>query len=267
MIPLAALASASIEAASTRVEGAPISEGPEEVVPPGEPPEAPPESEPPVEDPVPEPDPPVEDPVEEEEADPAPEDPVEIPGPAEVPESVMEAMAGNLSDADITKDDPWPADHTPKRVGMLHFEDTEPDVGGTTMTAVGSGDLDDLEAEAKAEEILEDELLDNLEARAEAAAEVSFEAELDALDALDAEAGVELELLPADEDDEIDEELDNLLNGAGTIADPPQFEVLSMKVTPGPAQKDDWELHDPPEFDTYVIRVPKGTVITLEKQE
>ena len=297
------------------------------------PPEASPESESPA-DPIPEPDPPIEAPVEDEEEDPIPEDPVEIPGPAEVPESVMEAMAGNLSGT--TTKDSWPADHTPKKVGMLPLEDAEPVEAPEPEEVLTEEEISDVEAEAVAEESLEEEVLDDIEARADAATAEYY--------SMNAEVATEM-------DAGIDEDLDKLLNGAEIVVaeDSEPIEVVVVDTGQGfcpncderasaacengfcatccdnftaeglrsgcslawevgfekdimiatsavrdpinvvvtdtghdaepvvrkVTDQDDWDLHDHQCDgslrcecdDSYVIRVPKGTVITLEKQE
>ncbi|KKN51569.1 hypothetical protein LCGC14_0621110 [marine sediment metagenome] len=246
----------------------------------------------------PEADPPIEDPVDEAS--------VEIPGPAEVPESVMEAMAGNLSDVATTIKDSWPADHTPKKVGMLHLEDAEEVLADEEISEPASRARDrrDRSRRARSRPDVVEVPIEEPEPEEESEEEpkeVPTEEEISDVEEIEAEApddentGAEIIAAAVAEhgipDVEISSEAMEKLVRTGQAAripnepikvavldtgqDPPQIEDL-ITVVEGPTEHvaeaiqtivdTDFET-EVVEIDTYVLRVPKGTVIYLEKKE
>lgn len=229
------------------------------------PPVAPSEADSPAD--VPQPDPPLEDPpADDPEEDPTPEDSVEIPGPAKVPESVMEAMADNISEAvdlpSTTEPDefPCPIDHD------------HPDFPSTGMLRKhliidhGLSPSDVVEAIAKSRgssmEIAQEEMASLEAVAAEGRAELERGETRPLTDLMH-------EMLPAP-DNETSDQIDKMLNGAETIAAAvAEHGIPDVEISPEAMEKlvQSGQAARIPEFDTYVIRVPKGTVITLEKQE
>ncbi len=247
--------------------------------------------------------PPIEDPVD----DPS----VEIPGPAEVPESVMEAMADNISEAppeSVEEEVPEPPGRSRGRrdrsrgrrdrsrqarsrpdVVEVPVEEPEPEEEPEEVPTEDETDVSFFEAVAeegrteleRGETRPVEDLLQEIDEEREIDEE--FEAELDTLVAMNAEA---------------EDQLDNMLNGgetiaavsplveAGKLADYLRQKITDLRAIVAFLEEENANLkaerNTRPEFDEYVltgdcrivldvsdlrILVPKDSTVEFKKEE